>query len=147
VSSVRTSLRDIVVDLLRARSLSRKDGEAFDVALNFLAPEECKRAATVCVVVTDEQVESLSLQGVKCIGSLTIVIYVKDDRDARSMLDEMIETVYESMLSSRNAAQGLGVFQLSLASISTDEATTSVNPFAQAVMKYAFSHSRPAVLS
>jgi hypothetical protein len=146
VSAVQNVAIDTIAELLRARS-SQWKGEKFDVSLNYLNFDEPTHYPTICVVIADEQVLGSTLQNIQCSGSIELVIYLKQETDLRRSLHDVIQFVYETMLSADNALRGQGVTKVSYQGYSADQATTAAKPHTQAVMKYTFMHFRSAVLS
>lgn len=140
--SARTLVRDAVIATFEQRK--GDDGvrvKAYDVSPNFLTVEECKRWPTYCVIVTDEAPSEFTQRQVDCTMTLTIVIYVKDDRDVRAALDAAIEDVYDTMLLAV-ARIGEAAWQLTLTELTTDDGTTIAKPHAQAIQRWHCHHGR-----
>lgn len=143
-TSTRTLIRDAVVSTLRGRQdTDAMRLPAFDVSLNYLTIEECKRFPTYCVIVTDEIPESFTLQQVECRATIVVVVYAKHESDVRAMLDKAIEDVYETMLTVQQGLEGTA-WKCRLDALTTDEGTTIEKPHAQAVQRWTCHYGRAA---
>lgn len=139
--SDRTIVRDAIMTALTNRQ--NQDGmrlKTFDVSPNFLTPEECTRAVTYCVVVTNETMQAFTQQQRDCAMTLLLILYVRDEQDVRAMLDKAIEDVYETMLLFQSAQSA--AWKLTLDELTTDEGTTVAKPHAQAVLRWSCHHGR-----
>jgi hypothetical protein len=140
--SHRTVVRNVVME-----TLTNRVGDVgmrlpqFDVAANYLSPEECKRFPTYCVVVTDETPAVFTLQQIDCALLVMLVLYVRHETDVRAMLDAAIEDVYDTMLLVEQSLIGT-VWQMALTTLTTDESTTIAKPYAQAVQRWSCHHGR-----
>lgn len=133
--SIRTQVRDAVVAALKTIAESptvRVPGA--EVVTSYLAVEEIKKSPTYCVVVTNEELSIKSQMVADVSLTVLIVVYVKADPDVRAVLDDAIEDIWE-ILRSGQLVRAVSP-QIRLDSIETDDGTTVVKPFAQAVMRW-----------
>ncbi len=140
--SMRTQVRDAVVSALRqiADSPSARVPGA-QILTQFCTVEEVKKSPTYCVVVTNEDLTLQTQQAIDSRMTVLVVVYVRSEGDLRTTLDAAIDDVWDTL----RVAQSLRplVSQLQLDSIETDEGTTIVKPFAQAVMRWTAHTRRP----
>lgn len=133
--SIRTQVRDAFVAALESMagsSSARLPGA--DILTAYSTVEEVKKFPSYCVVATDEAIELKSQMAADISMTILVVLYVKSDGDVRALLDAAIEDVWEAL-------RGLQLLksvasQLQIESITTDEGTTVVKPYAQAVMRW-----------
>ena len=133
--SIRTQVRDAFVSALRTiedSPTARVPGA--ELLTHYATVEEIKKFPAYCVVVTNEELSVTSQMCADVSLTVLVVLYVKSENDVRAVLDGAIEDVWEALR--------LGQFlraassQLRLDSIETDEGTTIVKPFTQAVMRW-----------
>jgi hypothetical protein len=146
MSSVRTIIRDRIVAefLVLAENGSGRVPE-FDVSLRWLSPDETKRAATYCVIVTDESRAGQTLEQDAYQVSGAVVLYAHDTKDARGKMDLMIEDAIEVL---RQAFRVLtGVIQTAVVeSVTTTEASTAEQEWPQAVIRWTALHRRAVMV-
>lgn len=133
--SIRTQVRDAFVAALKhiVQSPSARVPGA-EVVTNYLTIEEIKKTPTYCVVVTNEDIAISTQTAADAELTVLVVLYVKSDADVRAVLDAAIDDVWDILKvgqSIRSVAP-----KIRLGSIETDEGTTGVKPFAQAVMRW-----------
>lgn len=145
MSSVRTIIRDRLVDEFEAR----RDAQAgrvtdFDISLRWLSETEVKRASTYCVVMTDEQRSSQTMQDDEYRLTGVIILYANDSKDSRSKLDDMIEDAMDVLRLTLRAL--LGTIQSgAIDSVTTTEASTAEGDWTQAVIRWSGIHRRPVM--
>ncbi len=133
--SIRTQVRDAIVAALQtidATPTVRQPGA--QILTHYAEVGEIKKSPTLCVIVTNEEVDVRVQMHAEVTLSILVVLYVRSETDVRAALDAAIEDVWE-VLRSGQLVKAV-VSQLRLDSIDTDEGTTSAKPFAQAVMRW-----------
>jgi hypothetical protein len=142
--SVRTTLRDTVMEVLLAlKGQSVVRVKSFAVSNRFLVEQETKQANTYCVIVTDEEPGSMTQRSRDFRATLKIIAYAYDTKDPHSVLDAMIEDLYESMAGIGRHPDLVHVIQqVTVEGLTTDEATTAADSWAQAVRTWSFTFSR-----
>lgn len=133
--SIRTQVRDAVVAALSTIAQSptvRVPGG--QVVTNFASEKELTKFPSYCVVVTDEAIDLKTQQAADVALTVLVVVYVRSEGDVRAMLDGAIEDVWDALRAGQLAKPV--VSQLTIDTIETDEGTTIVKPFAQAVMRW-----------
>lgn len=140
--SMRTQVRDAVVSALGqiADSPSARVPGA-QVLTQFCTVEELKKSPTYCVVVTNEDLTLQTQQAIDSKMTVLVVVYVRSESDLRATLDAAIDDVWDTLRVAQSLRQL--VSQLQLDSIETDEGTTIVKQFAQAVMRWTAHTRRP----
>ena len=132
---IRTQVRDIVVSALQTLDdMPTVRVKGAEIVKNYLAVDEIKKDASYGVIVTHEAIEVTAQFIADVQLTVMVVIHVKSTLDVRAMLDNAIEDVWE-VLRSGQLVKSV-VPYLVLQSIETDEGTTIVKPFAQAIMKW-----------
>lgn len=146
MSSVRTLIRDrIVAEFAVLRESGSARVPEFEVSLRWLSPDETKRQASYCVVVTDESRAGQTQQQDLYLLSGVVVLYAHDTSDARAKMDDMIEDAVEVL---RRAFQVLaGVIQhASVDSVTTTEASPAEKDWPQAVIRWTARHRRAVMV-
>ncbi len=137
-SSVRTAVRDAVMQTLDRRR--RQDGvrvPEYDVRPIWATLEECERFPTYCVLVTDEQAGERSQRDVESLLTVKLVVYAKDEKDPRRVLDAALEDVHEALLSVRNQLIEQAIaWNLAWIETTADEGTSVAHPHAQAMVRW-----------
>ena len=144
--STRTVVRDRIVAEFETMQAARSGlVPEFDISLRWLTETETKRAGTYCVIVTDEQRTSQTLQHDAYQLSGAVVSYAQDTKDARAKMDLMIE---DALAVLRRAFQALtGVLQkASVESVTTTEASTAEGDWPQAVIRWSAVHRRAVMV-
>lgn len=144
--SMRTIVRDrIVAEFETMREARSGRVPEFDIGLRWLTEMETKRAATYCVVVTDEQRTSHTLQDDTYQLSGAVVLYAHDTTDARAHMDLMIEDAIQVL---RRAFQALTVMiqKAGVESVTTTEASTAEADWPQAVIRWSAVHRRAVMV-
>ncbi len=133
--SLRTAVRDAIVQALKTlNDPSAAELRNPTISLTYDTVDECTAFPTYGVICTDETVERTTVGFVDIELDVLVVIYVKDEKDPRQVLDKAIEDVFRALLSSQTAKQTIP--QLRLDSLATDEGTKIAKPYAQAVMRW-----------
>jgi hypothetical protein len=141
-TSTRTLVRDAVAGTLTGRIDTQGPRiPLYDVALNFLAFEECKRFPTYCVVVTDDVPQAFTQEQREYQLTVVIVILVKHERDVRAVLDAAIEDVYDAVLMAQQSLAGVS-WKMMPESMTADEGATATKPHAQCIQRWSCSHAR-----
>lgn len=144
--STRTVVRDRIVaefQVLKENESGRV--QEFDVSVRWLAPDETKRAATYCVVVTDESLSPDTQQSDEYELTGVLVLYAHDTKDARAKLDLMIEDALDVLRRSFRRLNGT-IRGASIESITTTEASKAEDDWPQAVMRWKATHEREGML-
>jgi hypothetical protein len=132
---IRTQVRDVFVDALRTiDNLPTVRVKGAEIVTQYLNVDECRKYPTYGVIVTNEAVSHGAQMHADVTMTVLIVVYVRQERDARAMLDGAIEDIWE-VLRSGQLVKAV-VPYLELESIDTDDGTTSAKPFAQAVLRW-----------
>lgn len=144
--SVRTTIRDrIVQEFAVLKEAESGRVPEFDISLRWLSAEETKRAATYCVLVTDETVTAATLAHDNYELTGAVVLYASDTRDPRGKLDLMIEDALEVL---RRALTGLrGVIERAMVEdVKTTESSTAEGEWPQAVIRWKALHRREVMV-
>lgn len=146
MSSVRTIVRDRII----AEFTTLKDNQsgrvpAFDISARWLSPDETKRQATYCVIVTDESRSPQTLQDDMYDMTVVLVLYANDTTDARAKLDSMIDDAIDVL---RRAFRALGevVQRAHIDVITTTEASNAEDDWPQAVIRWTVVHQRQGMV-
>lgn len=144
--SARTVIRDRIMDEFRRL---RDSGSArvmdFELSFRWLTETETKRAATYCVIVTDETRNAQTLQNDAYQLTGAVVLYAHDATDARAKLDGMIEDAIEVLRRAFQALQGT-VQKAAVDSVTTTEASTAEGDWPQAVIRWSGIHRRAVMV-
>lgn len=144
-TSHRTVLRDAILGAFQTRKHTESMRcPIYDAVPYFLTAEEVKRDVTHCVVVTDEAPTPSTMRDDDCVMTVLVVTYVRDDKDARTVLDAALEDAWETVLSVQSQLKET-VWKVKLDEITTDDGTTIAKPYAQAVARWRATHRRAAV--
>jgi hypothetical protein len=144
--SVRTTIRDRIVQEFAVMQQAESGRvPEFDISLRWLTVDEGKRAATYCVLVTDETRNAGTLQydDYELVGA--VVLYAHETRDPRGKLDLMIEDALEVL---RRAFRGLeqAIERAMVEEIKTTESSTAEGEWPQAVIRWRALHRRAVMV-
>jgi hypothetical protein len=140
--SIRTQVRDAFLSALQTIEASptvRVPGA--QILTHYATVDELKKYPAYCVVVTNEELEVRGHGFADVTMTVLVVIYVRSEADVRAVLDGAIEDVIEAL---RNGQLVKPIIPyLELQGIETDEGTSIVKPFAQAVLRWTAHMRRP----
>lgn len=137
-------VRDTVVAMLEAvKGHAELVGVPdFDVSLEFLTAEETTRAATYCVVVTDETWESFTHAHFEAVLTVKIVMYANDSLDPHRVLRTMKQDAHRMVMAlhTHPATKDL-VRNVRPISFTVPEPTTMRKSWAQGVAEWTLRYS------
>ena len=141
--SVRTIVRDQVIDILHMRKGGAVRVPQYDISTYYLSADETVKISTYCVIVTDESVTERNQQSEVWELTLKIVMYAHDASDPHAMIDGMIEDVQDAMRLARNTLTLNNIVcDIKPGDIAPDERTRSALPHGQAVRTWTMRHDR-----
>jgi hypothetical protein len=143
--STRTIIRDHIVAEFNVMKDTRSGRvPEFDISLRWLAETETKRSSTYCIIITDENMKLQTQQddAYELMGA--VVLWANDTTDARAKLDLMIEDAFAVLRRAFLALRGV-IQSPAVQSVTTTEASTADDVWAQAVIRWMCIHQRAAM--